>query len=151
MLGFEVAFIIAAIAIFMAALSRIPFPDVPPVKEEHKGVIKILKDREIRVIVVAFMISGTGMLMMTPAIPILEVRVFSLTNLYIAILIIAETLSYIFFSELWARIVKNKRHVEYLFAISFLTLSVMALIYFLVYHLPTFFLPQFFAGWVVLP
>ncbi len=130
MWGFKVTFIIAAIAIFMAALSRIPFPNVPPVKEEHKGVMKILKDREIRAIVIAFMISGTGMLMMTPAIPILEVRVLSLTNLQIAILIIAETLSYILFSEFWARIVKNKRDIENLFIISFLTLSIMALIYF---------------------
>ncbi|WP_054841460.1 hypothetical protein [Thermococcus peptonophilus] len=99
----RLAFILAAGLLLIAALSRLPpFPDLRGGEVEEESELPY-RDKLILGMVAMFMIAGTGMLMMIPAIPILEVRVLNLSNTVIGIAMAINSLTYVLFSELWGK------------------------------------------------
>ncbi len=127
--SYRVAFFVAAGLLLLAALSRLPFPDVKGDAKEK--VEPPYRDKLILRMVTMFMVAGTGMLMMLPAIPILEVRALGLSNGVIGIAIALNSLSYMLFSELWSRLIKRPSHVVRVFQAGFTALFLMALTYYL--------------------
>ncbi|WP_297488506.1 MFS transporter [Thermococcus sp.] len=127
--GHRIAFFAASLLLLLAALSRLPFPDVKSDAEEK--VEPPYRDKLILRMVAMFMVAGTGMLMMLPAIPILEVRALGLSNGVIGIAIAINSLSYVLFSELWSRLIKRPSHVVRVFQAGFTALFLMALTYYL--------------------
>ena len=127
--GYRLAFFAAAGLLAIAALSRLPFPDVKGDAEEK--VEPPYKDGLILRMVAMFMVAGTGMLMMLPAIPILEVRALGLSNGVIGIAIAINSLSYVLFSELWSGLIKKPSHVVRVFQAGFTALLLMAITYYL--------------------
>jgi hypothetical protein len=127
--SYKLAFILAAGLLIIAALSRLPFPDV---RDGEEGDVELpYKDKLILGIVAMFMVVGTGMLMMLPAIPILEVRLLNLSNTVIGIALAVNSLTYVFFSELWGRVIERPSHVIRVFQLGFIAIGAMAVVYFL--------------------
>jgi MFS family permease len=105
---------------------------------EKTNSIKILKeDPGIRKLVLIFMIAGTGMLIMLPAIPILEVNLLKLSDAKIGILLAVNSLAYILGMEIWSRYVKSISRLYITFTIGLIAIIGMALIYTL---LPKYFM-----------
>ena len=127
--GYRLAFFAAAGLLVIAALSRLPFPDVKGEAEEKAE--PPYRDGLILRMVAMFMVAGTGMLMVLPAIPILEVRSLGLSNGVIGIAIALNSLSYVLFSELWSRLIKRPSHVVRVFQAGFTALLLMAVTYYL--------------------
>ena len=127
--GYRIAFFAASLLLFLAALSRLPFPDVKG--DAGEKVEPPYRDKLILRMVAMFMIAGTSMLMMLPAIPILEVKALGLSNGVIGIAIAINSLSYVLFSELWSRLIKRPSHVVRVFQAGFTALFLMALTYYL--------------------
>ncbi|ASJ02344.1 hypothetical protein A3L09_03295 [Thermococcus profundus] len=127
--SYKLAFILAAGLLFIAALSRLPFPDVREGEEEDLELP--YRDKLILGMVAMFMVAGTGMLMMLPAIPILEVRVLNLSNAVIGIAMAVNSMTYVFFSELWGRVIEKPSHVIRVFQLGFIAIGAMAVVYFL--------------------
>jgi predicted MFS family arabinose efflux permease len=75
------------------------------------------------------MIAGTGMLMMLPAIPILEVNVLKLSDAKIGVLFAVNSVSYILGMEMWSRYVKSVPRLYVTFTIGLISIITMALIY----------------------
>lgn len=125
----RLAFILASGLLIIATLSRLPFPEVKDCENENRDLP--YRDKLILSLVLMFMIAGTGMLMMLPAIPILEVRLLNLSNMTIGIAIAIDSLTYVIFSELWGRVIKKLSHVVRVFQLGFIAIGAMAGIYFM--------------------
>lgn len=125
----RLAFILAAGLLLIAALSRLPFPDLRGGEVEEESELPY-RDKLILGMVAMFMIAGTGMLMMIPAIPILEVRVLNLSNTVIGIAMAINSLTYVLFSELWGRVITRPSHVIRVFQLGFIAIGAMAMVYF---------------------
>ncbi len=91
----------------------------------------IRRDKLITTMISMFMVAGTGMLMMLPAIPMLEVDTLKLSNMQIGIAIAVNSISYVFFAELWGRNIRKAEHIVRFFQIGFLGIAGMAVIYFM--------------------
>jgi MFS family permease len=97
---------------------------------EKIDIITIIReDPNILKLVSIFMVAGTGMLMMLPAIPILEVNILKLTNAQIGILLAVNSLAYILGMEIWPRYVKSLPRLYITFSIGIIAMIGMALIY----------------------
>ncbi|MBP1911677.1 MFS transporter [Thermococcus stetteri] len=129
--SYRVTFAIAALLLVVAALSRIPFPDAREDEEKTDVLEAIKSDRTLQMMVALFMISGTGMLMMLPAIPILEVRHLNLSNTQIGLALAVESVSYALFVELWGKSISRPSHVVRVFQAGFLAIGGMAVVYYL--------------------
>ena len=127
--SYRIAFFAAAGLLLLAALSRLPFPDVKGDAEEK--VEPPHRDKLILKMVAMFMIAGTGMLMMLPAIPLLEVRALGLSNGVIGIAIAINSIAYVLSSELWSGLITKPSHVVRVFQAGFTVLFLMALTYYL--------------------
>ena len=106
--SYKIAFAIAAFLLIVAVFSRIPFPNTRTDVKSKSVIRNIHKDRVLRVMVSMFMVAGTGMLMMLPAIPMLEVDVLRLSNLQIGFAIAINSASYVIFAEIWGKSIKNQ-------------------------------------------
>jgi len=97
---------------------------------EKTNIITIIReDPDILKLVSIFMIAGTGMLMMLPAIPILEVNVLKLSDAKIGVLFAVNSVSYILGTEMWSQYVKSVPHLYVTFTIGLISIITMALIY----------------------
>ena len=97
---------------------------------EKTSIITIIReDPDILKLVSIFMIAGTGMLMMLPAIPILEVNVLKLSDAKIGVLFAVNSVSYILGMEMWSRYVKSVPRLYVTFTIGLISIITMALIY----------------------
>jgi MFS family permease len=97
---------------------------------EKTNIITIIReDPDILKLVSIFMIAGTGMLMMLPAIPILEVNVLKLSDAKIGVLFAVNSVSYILGMEMWSRYVKSVPRLYVTFTIGLISIITMALIY----------------------
>ncbi len=128
--SYKIAFALATFLLIVTIFSRLPFPN--PRGEENRGSLKnIRRDKLITTMVSTFMVAGTGMLMMLPAIPMLEVDMLKLSNMQIGIAIAVNSISYVFFAELWGRNIRKAEHIVRFFQIGFLGIAGMAVIYFM--------------------
>lgn len=97
---------------------------------EKTNIITIIReDPDILKLVSIFMIAGTGMLMMLPAIPILEVNVLKLSDAKIGVLFAVNSFAYILGMEIWSRYVKSVPRLYVTFTIGLISIITMALIY----------------------
>ena len=128
--SFKITFAAATFLLIVAVFSRLPFPNTHG-KESEGSLKNIHRDKLIVTMISTFMIAGTGMLMMLPAIPMLEVDTLKLSNVQIGIAIAVNSISYVFFAELWGRNIKKAEHIVRFFQIGFLGIAGMAIIYFM--------------------
>jgi len=97
---------------------------------EKATIISIIKaDPHIRKLVLIFMVTGTGMLMMLPAIPVVEVKTLKLSDANIGILLAVNSLAYIIAMEVWPRVVRNVTALYVTFSVGLAAIAVMALLY----------------------
>ncbi|MGB9749632.1 MAG: MFS transporter [Caldisericia bacterium] len=107
----------------------------------------ILKeDPKIMKLVSFFMVAGTAMLMMLPAIPILEVNILNLSNAKIGVLIGINSIAYIIGMEIWSRYVKNISHLYITFSIGIVNIVTMAFIYALFPNYTNMIIANIFCG-----
>ena len=144
--SYRVTFITAAVLMGIAALSRLPFPDVRDEEEKTEILEAVKSDRTLQLMVSLFMVAGTGMLMILPAIPILEVRHLNLSNTQIGLALAAESISHTLFAELWSRSIKRPSHVIRVFQAGFLAITAMAVLYYLSHSFYPVVLASFLCG-----
>ena len=114
---------------------------------EKTNVITIIKeDSNIMRLVLIFMVAGTGMLMILPAVPILEVNILNLSNAKIGVLLAINNVSYILGMEIWSRYVKNISRLYATFTIGIASIIGMALIYALFPNYLTMIVANIFCG-----
>lgn len=148
--GHKITFILGAIALLTSSFIAF-FDETKHLKDadilEKTGAIAIIKeDKNIFNLVLIFMIAGTGMVMMLPAIPILEVNILKLTNAKIGILIGINSVSYILGTEIWNWYVKDLRRLYMTFNIGLASIVIMALIYALFPNYTTMIIANVFCG-----
>jgi MFS family permease len=115
------------------------------IKKTH--IIEILKeDPDVLNLVYVFMVAGTGMLMMLPAIPILEVNILNFTNTQIGIVLAVNSIAYILGTEFWTHYVKSMFHLRITFIAGLIAIIGMALIYLLFPNFWTFIIANIFCG-----
>jgi len=129
--GYRTTFLMGAVALLIsgffvlksrpeAATDDLDKTDIFSITREEPNILKL---------VAIFMLAGTGMLMMLPAIPILEVNILKLTNAQIGILLAVNSLAYIVVMEIWPRYVKSISSLYVTFLIGLISIIAMALIY----------------------
>jgi len=129
--GYRTTFLMGAVALLIsgffvlksrpeAATDDLDKTDIFSITREEPNILKL---------VAIFMLAGTGMLMMLPAIPILEVNILKLTNAQIGILLAVNSLAYIVVMEIWSRYVKSISGLYVTFLIGLISIIAMALIY----------------------
>ena len=109
-LGVFVTLAVAALSTGVAAVSYLQFPNLPkPGSEGAASPWHILReDRLIRRMVLTLMVAGTGMVMMLPAFPLIEVNQLGLSNFQIGILLAADSLTWVVASLIWGKAVNKK-------------------------------------------
>jgi MFS family permease len=129
--GYKITFLMAAISLIISGIIILNSkPKVASDNLEKTNSITIIReDPNIRKLVFIFMIAGTGMLMMLPAIPILEVNKLNLSDAKIGILLAVSSLAYILGMEIWSRFVKNITSLYTTFSIGVIAIIGMGLIY----------------------
>lgn len=130
--NFKITFLIAIILLIISGIVILKRNFEINHKDEIEKInllIILREDEGIKKLVLIFMIAGTGMLIMLPAIPILEVNVLKLTNANIGFLFSINSLAYILGIEAWNRFVKNLSRLYMTFNIGIISIIFMGLIY----------------------
>jgi predicted MFS family arabinose efflux permease len=104
-LGVFVTLAIAAVSTGVAAVFYLPFPNLSNKSQAGAAAPwQILRqDSLIRRMVLTLMVAGTGMVMMLPALPLIEVRQLGLSNTQIGFLLAVNSLTLVAASWLWGR------------------------------------------------
>jgi len=129
--GYKTTFLMGAVALIISGFSVLKSnPEATTDNLEKTDILTIIReDLNILKLVSIFMVAGTGMLMMLPAIPILEVNILKLTNAQIGILLAVNSFAYIIGMEIWPRYVKSISRLYIAFSIGIIAIIGMALIY----------------------
>jgi predicted MFS family arabinose efflux permease len=103
--GVFITLAIAAVSTGVAALSYLPLPNLS--HTDQVGVASpwqiLRQDHLIRRMVFTLMVAGTGMVMMLPAFPLIEVKQLKLDNTQIGLLLAINSLTLVAASWLWGR------------------------------------------------
>ena len=86
------------------------------------------RNHSMRSLVLAFMVPATGMVLMLPAMPIVEVRLAGLTNTRIGYLFGTNSLTWFASAYMWGKVLE-KRETLWAFQIAMLSMAAMALLY----------------------
>lgn len=130
--GYMTAFALAAVSLVLAGLAILHSRTKAASSDELEKVTAIgiiHQDPPIRKLVLIFMVAGTGMLMMLPALPVIEVKTLKLSDASIGILLAVNSLAYIIAMELWARIVRSVATLHVTFIVGLVSIAIMALLY----------------------
>jgi len=130
--GIFITLAMAAVSTSVAALSYLPFPNLPNADQE--GAVSpwqiMRQDRLIRRMVLTLMVAGTGMVMMLPALPLIEVKQLGLDNTQIGILLAVNSLTRAAASLLWGqRLSKTPAHIVNAFRLGMLAIVGMVVPY----------------------
>lgn len=131
-LGIFVVFTMAAVSTGIAAVFYLPLPN--PSKtytDEVASPLQILRqDNLIRRMVLTFMVAGTGMVMMLPALPLVEVKQLGLGNTQIGVLLAVNGLTLVAASWFWGRQLNYKpAYILNAFRLGMLAIVGMAALY----------------------
>jgi len=131
-LGVLVTLTMAAISTGLAAVSYLSFPNLS--ESDTNGMAspwQILRhDRLIRRMVLTFMIAGTGMVMMLPALPLIEVKQLGLDNTQIGILLAVNGIALIVASWFWGKLLNDTpTYILNVFRLGMLAIVGMAVLY----------------------
>jgi len=129
--GYRATFLMGAVALLISGFFILKSrPETTTDDLEKTDIFSIIREEpSILKLVAIFMLAGTGMLMMLPAIPILEVNILKLTNAQIGILLAVNSLAYIIGMEIWPRYVKSISRLYVTFSLGIVSIIAMALIY----------------------
>jgi len=130
--GVFITLAMAAVSTGVAAASYLPFPNLSKTSQEGaSSPWQILRqDNLIRRMVLTLMVSGTGMVMMLPAFPLVEVKQLGLDNTQIGILLAVNSLALVAASWLWGRrLSETPAHILNAFRLGMLAIAVMAVLY----------------------
>jgi len=130
--GVFITLTIAAVSTGVAAASYLPFPNLSnPEAEDAASPWQILRqDSLIRRMVLTLMVAGTGMVMMLPAFPLIEVKQLGLDNMQIGILLAVNSLMLVAASWLWGRRLSDTpTHILNAFRLGMLAIVGMAVLY----------------------
>jgi predicted MFS family arabinose efflux permease len=131
-LGVLITLTMAAVSTGVASASYIALPNLSTSGAENAGSPwQILRqDSLIRRMVLTLMIAGTGMVMMLPAFPMIEVKQLGLDNLQIGILLAINSLTLVAASLLWGqRLSDTPVHILNAFRLGMLAIVGMAVLY----------------------
>jgi predicted MFS family arabinose efflux permease len=130
--GHRTTFIIAAVSLMLSGVVILQSKTEAASSDdlEKATVASIIReDSHIRRLVLIFMLAGTGMLMMLPALPVVEVKTLNLSDASIGILLAVNSLAYIIAMEIWPRVVRNVAALFVTFSVGLTAIAVMALLY----------------------
>ena len=131
-LGVFVTLAMAALSTGIAALSYLPFPNLSNTAPEGAASpLQILRqDSLVRRMVWTLMVAGTGMLMMLPAFPLIEVKQLGLNNTQIGLLLAANSLALVAAAWLWGRrLSESPAHIVNAYRLGMLAIAGMAGLY----------------------
>lgn len=131
-LGVFVTLAIAALSTGIAAASYLSFPNLS--NTDQKGAASpwqiLRQDSLIQHMVLALMVAGTGMVMMLPAFPLIEVKQLGLSNAQIGVLLAVNSLALVAASWLWGRrLSEAPTHILNAFRLGMLAIVGMAVLY----------------------
>jgi predicted MFS family arabinose efflux permease len=129
--GIFITLSIAALSTVVGAFSYLPFPNLKSTdSEENATPWKIFREDElVRKFTLVFMVAGTGMVMMLPAMPLIEVNRIKLSNLQIGFLLGTNSIALILFTRLWGSINESPRYLSTTFRLGMLAITLMAILY----------------------
>lgn len=130
--GIFITLAIAAVSTGVAATSYLPFPNLSnPVADGAASPWQILRqDSLIRRMVLTLMVAGTGMVMMLPAFPLIEVTQLKLDNTQIGILLAVNSLTLVAASWFWGRrLSETPAHILNAFRLGMIAIVGMAILY----------------------
>jgi predicted MFS family arabinose efflux permease len=130
--GHRTTFIIAAVSLMLSGVVILQSKTEAASSDdlEKATVVSIIRENShIRRLVLIFMLAGTGMLMMLPALPVVEVKTLNLSDASIGILLAVNSLAYIIAMEVWPRVVRNVAALFVTFSVGLAAIAVMALLY----------------------
>jgi predicted MFS family arabinose efflux permease len=131
-LGVFITLAIAAVSTGIAAVSYLPFPNIASQTQEGAASPwQILRqDSLIRRMVLTLMVAGTGMVMMLPAFPLIEVNQLKLDNTQIGILSAVNSLTLVAASWLWGRrLGETPTHILNAFRLGLIAIVGMTVLY----------------------
>jgi len=130
--GIFITLAIAAASTGVAAASYLPFPNLSNSEaDDATSPWQILRqDSLIRRMVLTLMVAGTGMLMMLPAFPLIEVTQLKLDNTQIGILLAVNSLTLVAASWFWGRrLSETPAHILNAFRLGMIAIVGMAVLY----------------------
>jgi len=130
--GVFITLTMAAVSTGVAAVSYLPFPNLSNTTQEGAASPwQILRqDSLIRRMVLTLMVAGTGMVMMLPALPLIEVKQLGLDNTQIGILLAVNSLTLVAASWLWGRRLSDTpAHILNAFRLGMLAIVGMTVLY----------------------
>jgi MFS family permease len=130
--GIFITLAIAAVSTGVAAVSYLPFPNLSnKAQEGAASPWQILyQDGLIRRLVLTLMVAGTGMVMMLPAFPLIEVKQLSLDNTQIGFLLAVNSLTLVAASWFWGRrLSETPAHIVNTFRLGMVAIVGMAVLY----------------------
>jgi predicted MFS family arabinose efflux permease len=131
-LGVFITLTMAAVSTGTASVSYLFFPNLSGREQEGRtSPLQILRqDTLIRRMVLTLMLAGTGMVMMLPVFPIIEVNKLGLDNTQIGILLALNGLTLAVTSWLWGkRLTEKPTHILNAFRLGMLAIVGMAVLY----------------------
>ena len=131
-LGIFFTLAIAAVSTGVAAVTYLPFPNLSNTTQE--GVASpwqiLRQDSLLRRMVLTLMVAGTGMVMMLPAFPLIEVKQLGLNNTQIGLLLAVNSLTLVAASWLWGRrLSETPAHILNAFRLGMIAIVGMAILY----------------------
>jgi len=129
--GMRLVSAIAAVSTGVAAAAYIPFPDMPRMDSNSEASLWhfVRQDSILRRMMLAFMVAGTGMVMMLPAFPIVEVEQLGLSNRQIGLLLAVNGLALILGSRGWGRVDEEPERGTVVLQWGMIFIGGMALLY----------------------
>lgn len=129
--GMRLVSAIAALSTSVAAAAYVPFPDMPRTDSsaEASPWHFVRQDGVLRQMLLVFMVAGTGMVMMLPAFPIVEVEQLGLSNSQIGLLLAVNGLALIFASGVWGHLGEKPERSTILLQGGMVGIFGMALLY----------------------
>lgn len=131
-LGVFTTLALAALSTGVAAASYLPFPNLTSTDQDGAASPwQILRqDSLIRRMVLILMVAGTGMVMMLPTFPLIEVRQLKLDNTRIGILLAVNSLTLVAASWFWGRrLSETPAHILNAFRLGMIAIMGMAVLY----------------------
>jgi predicted MFS family arabinose efflux permease len=130
--GIFVTLVLSAVSTGVAAASYLPFPNLSNTDSDGAASPwQILRqDNLIRRMVLTLMVAGTGMVMMLPAFPLIEVNQLKLDNTQIGILLAVNSLTLVAASWFWGRrLNETPAHILNAFRLGLIAIVGMAVLY----------------------
>jgi predicted MFS family arabinose efflux permease len=130
--GIFVTLVLSAVSTGVAAASYLPFPNLSNTDSDGAASPwQILRqDNLIRRMVLTLMVAGTGMVMMLPAFPLIEVTQLKLDNTQIGILLAVNSLTLVAASWFWGRrLNETPAHILNAFRLGLIAIVGMAVLY----------------------